>query len=294
MVIRRSVGEIIFDNINTLFLSILSLIFIYPLLYCLFASISDPERLFTHIGPLLSPMGIDFNAYAMVFSSSMIIRGLINTAFYVFVGTSLNLLLTSFAAYVLSRKGYYWKNFIMFYIVFTMYFGGGLIPTYLVVKSIHLIDTPLAIILPTALNTFYIIVMRTYFIGIPDSLEESAIIDGANDFAILFRIILPVAMPVIAVMIIYYGVGQWNSWFGAMIYLVHDTSWQPLQLILRNLLLQTDPSKLSGSLGVNDGQLYARLIKYALIIVTVIPILLIYPFMQKHFITGVMIGSLKE
>jgi putative aldouronate transport system permease protein len=174
-----------------------------------------------------------------------------------------------------------------------MYFSGGLIPFYLVVKQLHMINSPLAILIPGAISVFNLIIMRTYFLSIPDSLEESAVIDGAGEFTVLFKIILPLAMPVVAVMIVYYGVGRWNEWFNAMIFL-SDTTWQPLQLLLRNILNMNDATKLiRGMNNMGEAIARARLIKYALIMITVVPIIFIYPFVQKHFIKGVMIGSLK-
>lgn len=274
---------------------ILSLLaFVYPMLYCLFASISNPARLAMNEGLLLYPLGFSLEAYVCVFSNSQIIRGFLNTVFYVTAGTSLNLLMTSFAAYVLSRRSFYFKKFLMMLIVITMYFGGGLIPFYLVVRNLGMIDTPWAMLLPTAMSAFYMIIMRTYFLSIPHSMEESAVLDGANDFTILFRIILPLAMPVVAVMIIYYGVGRWNAWFHAMIFILKRRDLQPLQLILRTILIQNDAVKFVNSTDPTEAQQIARLIKYALIMITTLPIITIYPFMQKHFIKGVMIGSIKE
>lgn len=293
MVTKRTAGEYFFDTSNVIFIIILSFVFIYPLLYCLFASFSSPDRMDLHIGPLLAPLGFSLEAYKLVFSNRMILRGLLNTVFYVVSGTTINILMTSFAAYVLSRKGFFWRKYIMIYIVITMYFGGGLIPFYLQVKRLNLMDSPLAIIIPTAMSAFYMIMMRTYFMTIPDSMEESAVLDGANDFTILFRIILPLAMPVVAVMIVYYGISHWNGWFYAMLFLLKNRDWQPLQLILRDILTQNNIQKFMNS-DIVEGQQIAKLIQYALIIITVLPIISIYPFMQKYFIKGVMIGSIKE
>jgi putative aldouronate transport system permease protein len=268
-------------------------IFIYPLLYCLLASVSDAVKLDLHTGPLIMPLGFSVNAYVLVLGNRLFIRGLINTMFYVVVGTALQLLITSMTAYVMSRKGFYWKKLLMIYIVITMYFGGGLIPFYLVVKNLGMIDSPLAILIPSAMNVFNMIIMRTYLLSIPDSMEESAKIDGANDFTIFFRIILPLAIPVVAVMVVYYGVERWNGWFYAMIFL-NKPDWQPLQLLLRNILDQNDALKFLQNPDIAVAQQQGRLVKYALIIITVAPILAIYPFMQKYFIKGIMIGSIKE
>ncbi|HHY83798.1 MAG TPA: carbohydrate ABC transporter permease [Clostridiales bacterium] len=294
MVTKKSAGEIVFDVFNHVFMVFLCFIFIYPIMYCLFASFSDPNQLARHAGPLFKPLGFSLQAYQSIFKDPSLVRSILNTVFYVVAGTSLNLLMTSLAAYVLSRKGFYWKKAIMFMIVFTMYFGGGLIPFYVVVRMIGLNNSPLALIIPSAVSAFNIIIMRTYFMTIPDSMEESAKLDGANDFIVLFRIMLPLAMPVVAVMIIYYGVGHWNSWFDAMIFLLKKPEWRPLQLTLRNLLLMNSATRMSTNTDPTKSAQAARLIQYALIIVTIAPILAIYPFMQRHFIKGVMIGSIKE
>lgn len=296
MVTKKSTGERIFDFFNIILMVVLSFIFIYPLWYCLVASISNASRIAKHTGPLMLPLGFSTDAYELVFRSSSILRGLVNSIFYVVVGTAICILMTTLAAYALSRKGYHWKKIITFLVIFTMYFSGGLIPFYLLVKNtLHLADTPWAIIIPNAINTFYVIIMRTFFVSIPDSMEESAVIDGANDFRILFSIYLPLAMPVVAVLVIYYGVGFWNSWFSAMIFLIKKREWQPLQLILREILLQSSAERYTRSaMNKVDQEQVGKLIKYALIILTVAPIVAIYPFMQKYFIKGVMIGSLKE
>jgi ABC-type sugar transport system, permease component len=291
---KKSFLETLFDSSNIVFMFILSVLFIYPLYYCLISSISDPSLLEVTPGLLILPLGFSLDAYKDVLSNNQMLRGLFNTVFYVIFGTMLNLLMTAFAAYVLSRKGFYWKKFLFVFILITMYFSGGLIPFYLLVKNLKLTETPWAILLPAAINTFYLIIMRTYFLSIPSSMEESAVIDGANDFQILFRVILPLAMPVVAVMIIYYGVGHWNDWFYSMIFLLKHKEWQPLQLILRDILMMNN-AQTTGNLNNSvDAQRLARLIKYALIVITVLPIILIYPFMQKHFVKGVMIGSIKE
>lgn len=276
-------------------MALLSFAFIYPVWYCIMASISDPIKLSLHLGPIVLPIGFSLEGYQLIAKNSVMVRGILNTLFYVITGTALNILLTSFAAYALSRKKFYWKKPITMMIIFTMYFGGGLIPFYILVKNtLHLAESPLAIILPQAINTFYLIIMRTYFTTIPDSMEESAVIDGANDFTILFRIYFPLALPVIAVLIIYYGVGYWNSWFYASIFLLRSKEWKPLQLILRDILFYAQGSNLKETGDAVDKAQVGRVVKYALIVITVVPIALIYPFMQKYFVKGIMIGSVKE
>lgn len=288
-------GEIVFDVFNYIVLALMLIVFIYPLWYCFVTSISMPSKITSHSGPLLLPLGFSLESYKVVFANKTIVRGIFNTIFYVTAGTALNILMTSLGAYVLSRKRYYWRRFFTFVVVFTMYFGGGLIPFYILVKNVlHLDETPFALIIPVAINTFYLLLMRTYFQSIPDSMEESALIDGANDFVILSRIYFPLAMPIVAVLIVYYGVGHWNSWFYAMIFLMKSKEWHPLQLILRTIMVQYSAIGMAKvTLGSVDREQTARLIKFSLIIITIAPIVLIYPYMQKFFIKGVMIGSLK-
>ncbi len=293
---RRSSAERAFDVLNVVGMLACSFLFVYPLWYCLVSSFSDPAALSRHQGLLFWPLGRSLAAYELVLSNPLILRGLVNSVLYVVAGVAVNITMTSMAGYALSRKKFFWKRPVTLLIIFTMYFSGGLIPTYILVKNtLHLADTPLALILPSAINTFYLILMRTYLAGIPDSMEESAFMDGANDFRILWSIYLPLAMPVVAVLIIYYGIGHWNAWFSASIYLMYNRQWNPLQLILREILTQTSAARFTSSARSDaDKEQVAKLIKYALIVITVLPIVTIYPFMQRYFIQGVMIGSLKE
>lgn len=292
MAIKRSNGEKAFDFMNMLVLFILVVLTLYPFLHVAFASISEPSQLIRHRGLLLRPLGINLASYRMVLNYPMIIKGYQNTVFIVVIGTTLNLLMTSLGAYVLSRRGVYWKNLIMFVVVFTMFFSGGLIPFYLQVRNLGLADSRWALIFPTLLSTWNLIVMRTSFAAIPDSMEESARIDGANDFVILFRIILPLSVPVIAVMVLFYGVGHWNSWFNAMIFL-RTRSLYPLQLVLREILISSDTSQMTTNVGAVDVEAVGQTIKYATVMVATLPILFIYPFLQKYFVKGIMIGALK-
>ena len=215
----KSVSEVLFDSANVILLCLLSIVTLYPFLYVLFASISTPADFVQHRGILLWPKGFSLDSYRMVFENPNIIRSYLNTIFYVVVGTTLNILMTALGAYGLSRKNVMWKGTIMMLIVMTMFFDGGLIPKYLLVKNMGLLDTYWALIIPSAMTTWNLIIMRTAFQGVPDALEESARIDGASDWTILFRIIIPLSLPVIAVMVLFYGVWHWNKWFDALIYL---------------------------------------------------------------------------
>ncbi|WP_310226463.1 carbohydrate ABC transporter permease [Paenibacillus qinlingensis] len=290
--IRPSIGERSFDWSNAVFLTILMIVTIYPIIYVAFASLSDASQLMAYSGVLWKPLGFSLEAYKSVFANPMIIKGYGNTFFVVLVGLVLNILLTSLGAYALSRKSLQYRKQIMLFIVFTMFFSGGLIPFYLTVKGVGLNNTLWAIIIPHAINTFNLILMKTAFEAIPDALEESAKIDGANDFVILFRIILPLSMPVIAVMLLYYGVSHWNSWFHAMIFL-QDRTLYPLQLILREILLQGEASSMTGGASAGDVAMLSATLKYATIIVATVPILLVYPFLQKYFVKGALIGAIK-
>ncbi len=289
---KRSLGDIIFDNVNNILMMFIMIITLYPFLYVVFASISEPYQIVRHQGILLRPLGFSLGAYKLVLQNPMILTGYKNTLIYVVTGTTLNLLMTSLGAYVLSRRNVMWKNFIMMAVVFTMFFNGGLIPFYLTVRDLGLSDKIWALILPTAMSTYNMIIMRTSFAGIPASLEESARIDGANDFTILFRIILPLSMPVIAVMVLFYGVAHWNAWFNAMIFLRTRDKY-PLQIVLREILIASSTDDMTTAAGALDKEPLGETIKYATIIVATLPILSIYPFLQKYFVQGIMVGALK-
>lgn len=292
MVIRKSFGEKVFDACNYALLAALTLASLYPFVYVVFASFSEHTRLAAHTGLLFSSLGFSWQAYVEVFKNPMVAIGYKNTLIYVILGTSVNLVMTSLGAYVISRKRFFWRNGITYMIVFTMFFHGGLIPTYLLVKNLGLINSVWAMVLPVAINTWNLWIMRTSFASIPDSLEESAKIDGANDLVILFRIIVPLSMPVIAVMLLYYGVYHWNSWFNALIYL-RERGMFPLQLVLREILIINSTESMTLDADFADKESVGETIKYAAIIVATLPILLAYPFLQRYFVKGVMIGAVK-
>lgn len=296
MKIKRSLGSKIFDTVNIICMLLLMIICLYPLLYVLFASLSDPYELMKHNGILLKPLGFTLNGYKLVFNNPSIMKGFANTLFYVVVGTSISLLLTCMSAYVLSRKNLLLGKPLMLMVTITMFFSGGLIPFYLQVQRLGLMNSRWAIILPSAISVWNLIVMRTAFSSIPESLIESAKIDGANDFTVLFKIVIPVSKATLAVIGLFYAVTQWNSWFNAMIFL-RDRSKYPLQLILREILIANDTREMmnlpKGSAQFIKADAYKTLIKYSTIIVSIIPILCVYPFLQKYFVKGVMIGSVK-
>lgn len=292
MTIRRNSCEKVFNSFNIIFMLILSFTTLYPLLYVVMASVSSPVEIMAYRGPLLRPLGFSINSYLLVFKDPMILRGYLNTLIIVVVGVTINILMTSIGAYFLSRKNVIWRNAVMVLISITMFFSGGLIPLYFTVRELGLYNTYWALILPGAINTFNLIIMRTAFSSIPDSFEESARLDGAGHFIILFRIIIPLSLPTIAVMMLYYGVGHWNSWFSAMIYL-RDRKMYPLQLILREILIDNDINKMTLDVSELDKENVGLTVKYATIIVATLPILGLYPFLQKYFVKGVMVGGLK-
>jgi len=293
MVGKLSISRRIFIFCNTLFLSALTIICIVPLIHVLAASVSDPIRLSRNVGIILWPLGFTTQGYKIVSTNPHIVNGLFNTFFYVSAGTCINILLTSMGAYVCSRKGFAFSRFVIFMITFTMYFSGGLVPYYLLVRALGMADTRWALLIPPAISAFNLIIMRTSFAEMPDSLEESARMDGANDFVILFLIVIPVSKAVVAVMVLLYAVGHWNSWFGAMIFL-RSRRLYPLSLVMREILIESDISRIMLIADAdNKTNVYRSLIKYCSIIVSIVPIMCVYPFLQKHFTKGIMIGSLK-
>jgi putative aldouronate transport system permease protein len=284
----------VFDLFNGAVLIFIAAACLLPLLHVLFSSLSDPTMLARNEGVVLWPLGVpSLKGYQLVFKNPNIVQGYGNTIYYVVTATLLGTLLCSIAGYVLSRKGLMWRGPLMFFVTFTMMFSGGLIPFYMVVRNLGWIDHRIALIVPGCISVFNVIIMRTSFQSIPDSLEESAKLDGAGHMTILFQIILPLSKAVVAVIVLFIAVAQWNSWFFAMIFL-QTRSMFPLQLILREILVQNDVSKvLQGTDVVAQMDLYKPLVQYCTTIVATAPILCIYPFVQKYFVTGVMIGSLK-
>ncbi|WP_282940554.1 carbohydrate ABC transporter permease [Paenibacillus sp. RC67] len=289
---KPTLGERAFSYLNTLLMIGLCIVTLYPFLYVLFASFSEATSFLQNRGILLGPAGFDLGAYRAVFSNPMIIKGYENTLLYVIVGTAINLVMTAIGAYVLSRPNLYFKHILMFFIVVTMVFNGGLIPSYLLVNQLGMMNTMWALLIPGAINTFNMIIMRTSFQGVPVSLEESARMDGAGDWTILFRIVIPLSMPVIAVMILWYAVGHWNSYFNALVYLRNSEKY-PLQLVLRDILIANSTDSMMTSSASDDKYAIGETIKYATIIVSTLPIICLYPFLQKYFVKGVMIGAIK-
>jgi len=284
----------LFDIFNILFMIMVMIITLYPLVHVMMSSFSEPLLYIKHRGILLWPTGFSLLSYQLAFENKMILISYANTIFYVTAGTAINLILTFFGAFVLSRRDLYFKNYIMFFIAVTMLFNGGLIPNYMVVRNLDLINKVWAMLLPEAINPFNLILMKTYMDTIPGELEESAKIDGANECKILFNVILPLCKPIIAVMVLFYGVGHWNEWFLAAMY-IRDRKLYPLQLVLRELLVSNSTTSMAGagSSGLSDLHSISATLKNAIIIISIVPVLMIYPFVQKYFTKGVMLGAIK-
>ena len=290
--IKRSLGEKIFNVFNILFLTALSLVMLYPFMYVVFASISDPMQFLQHKGIMLKPAGFSLLAYQKVFAKAEIWQGYGNTLFYSVVGTLVNMILTITLGYGLSKKELKFAKPIMLLIVFSMYFSGGMIPTYMVVRNLGLLDSRWAIILPTAISTFNLIIMRTAFEAVPQSIEEAALIDGASHMRLLVKIIIPLTMPTIAVLILYYASAHWNAWFTSAIYL-RNKSLYPLQLYLREILIINEQQDMVMASDSAEQLALGSVIKYATIIVATVPMLLVYPYLQRYFAKGVMVGAVK-
>lgn len=283
----------VFPFINGFLMLCIIFVTAYPVYYVVVASFSDPGALARETGILWAPLKpFTLAAYRQVFANASILTGFRNTLFVLGAGLAVNLILTMLGAYFLSIKGPRLKSAIAFMIIFTMYFSGGMIPAYLNVKSLGLLDSLWALILPGAINTTNLIIMKSAFCAVPESLMESARLDGASHFQILSRIMVPLCKATIAVLVLYYGVGHWNAWFNASIYLRNSEKF-PLQLVTRNILNLTQMSALTGGAGTDEMAQLADLIKYALIVVTTTPILILYPFLQRYFVKGVMVGAIK-
>lgn len=292
MKVKESPARKAFLLCNALFLGLVGFACLAPMLHVLACSISDPGTLARVRGFHLWPIApFSFEGYTAVFSYQSLITGYANTLFYVAAGVLMNLTLTTVAAYVLSRKRFMPGNAVMLFIAFTMLFNGGLIPNYLLIVKMGLIDNRLAVLLPAAFNAFNLVIMRTSFREIPEALEESARLDGANDLQILWHIIIPVSKATLAVITLFVAVAIWNTWFTASIFLTDRSKW-PLQLFLREILINN--SQRSLNTGVKASAMAQQtLVKYCIIVVATVPILAIYPFLQKYFVKGIMIGSIK-
>lgn len=298
--IKNTRGDKVFLFIVYSMVILVVLLCAYPLYLTVIASISDPYAVYSGKVNLI-PHGFSVNSYKLVFTNSAIWRGYRNSIIYTVAGTAFNLFLTIPSAYALSKKRMYGRNFLMTVFLITMYFGGGMIPHYLLYKNMGLIDTPWILIINGGVSVYNVIVTRTYFQNnIPEALFEAARIDGASELRCFFKLVLPLSAPIIAVITLYYAVGHWSGYFSALIY-THNQELQPLQLVLRNILILNE-SAYTDALQSGDAELIADAsrqayqaltMKYALVFISSAPMLAIYPFVQKHFVKGIMVGSLK-
>jgi len=296
--IKRCKEDVIFDTVIFIVLTILLLIVAYPLWWVIISSVSDPKAV-SGGQVIWHPIGFTLKGYLEVFKDNSVVRSFLNSVLYTVCGVLVNLAVTLPTAYALSRDKFSGKKVITMFYVITMFFGGGLIPTYLVVQNMHLLDTMWALILPGCLSVYNMIVARTFFkTNISEELYEAAEIDGCTQGRFFFQIALPLSGAITAIMVLYYGVGHWNSYFSGLIYL-SDQNKYPLQLVLRSILitnesaLQQAATTAEARAALNEKKELIEVMKYSLIIISSIPVLVLYPFIQRHFVKGVMIGSVK-
>ncbi len=291
---NSSIGDKIFIIFVYAFLSAIMVIVLYPLIYIVSASFSDPQAVVSG-KVVLWPVDVTLRGYQAVFKNPKILTGFLNSFIYMGVGTLVNLIMTILCAYPLSRKEFTARNKIAALFVFTMYFSGGLVPTYMMVSKLGLINTRWAMIIPSAMSTYNMIIARTYMVNsIPDELYEAAQLDGCSPFKYMMKVIIPLSKPIIAVLALYYGIAKWNNYFDPMLYL-NDSSLQPLTIVLREILIQNqiDPTMLTDASALAKLQGMTELLKYSVIVVASVPVLAIYPFVQKYFVKGVAIGAVK-
>ncbi|MDD9985845.1 MAG: carbohydrate ABC transporter permease [Spirochaetaceae bacterium] len=294
MVASRRASDLAFDGVILLVCLVAVAVALYPFIYVLSVSISDAEEAFR--GKVwIVPAGLSVKAYEIVLDNPGMWRSYYNTVWYVVVGTGVNITLTILAAYPLSRRELLGKNLIITMMVLTVYVSGGLIPFYRLVKEIGLFNTRWALVLPTAVSFLYIIILRTFFRSLPDELEDAAIVDGAGPATVLVRIALPLSKAALATLVLFYAVGHWQAFFNAILFITKQDL-HPLQVYLRRVVIMNDPALIDSVdewvRHVNTSAIYEQL-KYALIIVSILPIICLYPFLQKYFVKGAMIGALK-
>ena len=291
--IRETVGDRVFLIGVYLFLTIIFVLVFYPLIYVFSSSLSSP--LAVSSGRVwLWPVDFSLRGYQVTLNSPQIVTGYANSLYYTFFGTLISVVLTVLLAYPLSRRTLVGRNSIMLFVTFTMIFSGGLIPTYLVVKELGMLNTRWALLIPQAIAAWQVIIARTFFqVNIPDELAEAAALDGCSDLRFLWSVVLPLSKPILAVLVLMYAVGQWNAYFDALLYL-KSADLQPLQLVLRSILiLNTSTSGTMDAVTMAERQQMADLLKYSLIVVGSLPVLIIYPFAQRYFVRGMLIGSIK-
>ena len=291
---KAPLGDKIFIILIYILLAAIMLVVFLPLVYIVSASFSDPQAVISNEVWFL-PVRPTLRGYQAVFKNRNILTGFANSFYYMIVGTLVNIVMTVMCAYPLSRKEFTARNKVAMIFVFTMYFSGGLIPTYMLVNSLGLVNTRWSMIIPSAMSTYNMIICRTYFVNsIPDELYEAGQLDGCTPFKYLLRVVVPLSKPILAVLVLYYGVTKWNSYFDAMIYLKSQTM-VPLHIVLRDILIlnQVDYTMISDASAIAAQRGLTDLLKYSTIVVASLPVLCIYPFVQKYFVKGVMIGAVK-
>lgn len=297
----RTLDDRIFDAITFILLTLIFIIVAYPLYFVVISSISDPKAVAAG-EVMLFPVGFSLDGYMEVFKTNTVMRGFANSLLYTFVGVCINLFVTLPTGYALSRKDFYGKKVITLFYVFTMFVSGGLMPTYLVIRNLGMINSIWALVIPGSLSVYNMIVCRTFFTTtIPNELLEAARIDGCGNTRFFFSIVLPLSGAITAIMVLYYGVGHWNSYFSALIYITNRELW-PLQLELRNILIENSLAQSAATMMASTPEAIAEknrlaalmeMMKYSLIIISTIPVMILYPFIQKYFVKGVTIGSVK-
>lgn len=283
-----------FEVILIAFLTLLAIITIYPFYNVLITSIANTKSIAEHT-PYLLPYVVDWTGYKTIMDDIYFYKALGVTVFITVVGTAVNMLLSVSGAYVLSKKDLIGRKVILWMVLFTMLFNGGLVPTYLVVKDYGLVNSVWSMILPCAISTYYMIIMKNYFMSLPPSLIEAAKIDGANEFTILLKVILPISLPFMATFALFYSVERWNEWWNALLY-INQKSLMPLQMYLREVLINFNAQLAAQAQAIlgSGNKVYMQSVQMATIVVATLPILCVYPFVQKHFVKGVMVGSVKE
>lgn len=290
-----SASDKAFDIVNYILLALVLFVTAYPLYYVVVASVSDPFKVYAG-QTMIYPVGFSWGGYQRIFQDAMITKGYLNSTIYTVVGTFVSVVLTCVSGYALSKKTLPGRRWIMLFLLFTMYFNGGLIPTYLTVRDVGMFNTIWALIIPNAISVYNLIIARTFFeSNIPESLTEAASIDGSSNIGTMVRIVMPLSTPIIAVMVVFYAVGLWNNWFDALIYTT-KSEMAPLQLVLRSILIKSQASSdmlMGMDANYAEKQKITEMLKFASIVVASIPMLIIYPFVQKYFSKGIMIGAVK-
>lgn len=291
MKVKTSRSDRVFDWVLNLLMLIVLLVVAYPLYFVLIASVSNPDL--TYAGKVVwFPNGVTMAGYDAILNDGRVWSRYFNTILYTTVGTLVNLVLTLPAAYALSRKRFWARRYINLFIIFTMFFSGGLIPTYLLVQDLHLLDSMWALVLVSGVSAWNLIIARTFFASnIPDELEESALLDGCSQIRFFLSVVMPLSKVIIVVLALFYGISHWNGYFNALIYLNTPEKF-PLQLFLRDILIQNENMSMDPTVAM-ETRYTANLLKYSMIVVSIVPVLVIYPFLQKFFVKGVLIGSVK-